>query len=132
MDEAATQVEQPNIRDGLTEDFTAVYANQCHFELSVWDLKMIFGQLDQTDRKMAIDWHTAVTVPWQVAKILSYLLRLNIAVYESNNGPIRIPEGSLPPGPVPPTGDQDTEQNRAFYEFMRKIHNQLAGNEKTL
>jgi hypothetical protein len=133
MNDETTQQELPKtVRETMTEDFASVYANNFHFELSYWDLKIILGQLDQSRGNQEVDWHTSVTMPWSVAKLFSYLLRLNIAIYESNNGPIRLPESALPAAPVAPTGDQDTEQNREFYEFMVKIHRQLVGTERTL
>jgi hypothetical protein len=31
---------------------------------SLWDWKIIFGQLEQYGGKPDIDWHTAVTMSW--------------------------------------------------------------------
>lgn len=127
MDEPTTSNPIPDITQDFTEDFASVYANNFHFEISAWDLKIILGQLNQAAGKSGIDWHTAVTMPWGAAKLLSYLLRLNIAIYESNNGLIRMHPGTVPEAPIPPTGDQDTEQNRAFYEIMSREYKQLTG-----
>ncbi|MFZ0337137.1 MAG: DUF3467 domain-containing protein [Terracidiphilus sp.] len=122
-------VEQPAlpISKSLTEDFVTSYANNFHFELSSWDLKILFGQLSQMSGKPDVDWHTAMTMPWGAAKLLRYLLSLNIAIYESNSGPIKLPASAIPPIVAPPSGDEDTEQNRAFYGLAIKLHNELTG-----
>lgn len=36
---------EPEIR--RREDFASVYANNCYFEASTFDIKLIFGNLDQ-------------------------------------------------------------------------------------
>lgn len=129
MDEDATSKQEPTIKSGLTEDFASVYANNVHFELSAWDLKIICGQLDQSGGGMEVEWHTAVTIPWPVAKIFSYLLRTNIAMYEAGNGTIHVPRSSFPIAPEPPTGEHDTEQNRQFYAYLLRARANLAGSE---
>jgi hypothetical protein len=110
-------------RPGWTEDFTAEYANNVNFELGTWDLKIIFGQNDQSTGDPRVEWHTAMTMPWPVAKLMHYLLGLNLWLYEANSGQqIQIPVSGLPPYPAAPTGDMDIETNRAFYEFMKKTY----------
>lgn len=90
-------------------DVSEVYANNSRFELSVWDLKVIFGQLDQFSGDARIDWHTAVTVPWGAAKIASYYLQLNILAHEAENGRIRIPPRVFPTPPPAPTGEFEND-----------------------
>ena len=58
------------IERSQTEDFRNTYANNVLFETSVWDLKMIFGQLDQRLGQNAVVQHTAVAVPWPQVKIM--------------------------------------------------------------
>lgn len=127
MDEPSTEQSTLPIAESLTEDFTTAYANNFHFELSSWDLKILFGQLSQMSGKPDVDWHTAMTMPWGAAKLLRYLLSLNIAIYESNSGSIKLPASSVPPIVAPPSGEADTEQNRAFYALAIKLHNELTG-----
>ena len=78
------------------EDFRNTYANNVHFETSVWDLKLTFGQLDQRFGPQSIVQHTAVTLPWPQIKIMSYLLQVNLMVHEQLNGRIRVPGGIIP------------------------------------
>jgi len=127
MDEPSTEQPTLPISESLAEDFATAYANNFHFELSSWDLKILFGQLSQMSGKADVDWHTAMTMPWGAAKLLRYLLSLNIAIYESNSGPIKLPDSAIPPIVAPPSGDADTEQNRAFYALAIKLHNELTG-----
>ena len=54
-------------------DFNSEYANNTLFEPTVWDLKIIFGELFRSrDGKASdVDWHTAITMPWSQVKLFS-------------------------------------------------------------
>jgi len=127
MDEPSTEQTSLPISESLTEDFATEYANNFHFELSSWDLKILFGQLSQLSGKPDVEWHTSITMPWGAAKLLRYLLSLNIAIYESNSGTIKLPSSAIPPIVAPPSGEADTEQNRSFHALAIKLHNELSG-----
>jgi hypothetical protein len=43
------------------DDFNSYYANNIQFEWSQFDLKLIFGQLDQSAGKVRVEQHSAVT-----------------------------------------------------------------------
>lgn len=107
-------------------DFEAVYANNSHFEASVWDLKILFGQLEQHTGKSIVDWHTAITIPWMQAKLLDYYLRINIALHEIESGSrININPRVLPSkAGLPPTDDSNAQ---ALYEASVKIYNEMFG-----
>src|SRR5690242_2782283 len=113
----------------LAEDFASVYANNSRFELSTWDLKIFFGQLSQfPEEKPYIDWHTAITLPWMQAKILSYFLQVNLAGYEAQNGKIRLPANIQPPVPPAPTLETENEQyTQAVHELILKLHHDMFG-----
>jgi len=81
------------------DDFESLYANNIRFESSVWDLKLLFGLLDQSDGKELVDLHTGISIPWTTAKLLVYFLRLNIMIHETENGKIRINPRVYPPQP---------------------------------
>ena len=111
----------------FSEDFSSAYANQVRFEPSSWDLKFVFGQLDQGSGAPSTEWHTAMTIPWAQAKLGLYFLQVHVAVYEHVFGKIAIPWDGIPPPPVPPT-DEEAEQNpnkRAAYEIMQKLYDQF-------
>lgn len=115
----------PKIKPG--EDFSEDYANNFSFEYTPWDLKVIFGQTDQMGSKPNdVNWHTAITMPWGVAKILSRMLLLNVVAGEMQLGPIHIPPMVMPPPPVEPTGAMDTPAVRTLYEFHKRLYRSLA------
>ena len=106
------------------EEFASLYANNVLFETSVWDLKMIFGQLDLTRKPPTVEYHTAIAVPWLQAKIMSYYLQANLALYESEHGRLMIPPGVHPP-PLEPMAEEHKSnpaalEARAFIEKLRK------------
>ena len=108
--------------------FEVAYANNFHFEPSVWDLKILFGQLEQHTGTSAIDWHTAITIPWLQAKFVAYYLRVQAAWHEQQTGPLKAPAFVMPPEPKPPTGElaNDPVAN-ALYEAQKKIYNEMFG-----
>jgi len=105
----------------------SVYANQINFELNDLDLDFIFGQLSRAPGKGEpfTDWHTKVAMPWAEAKLVSFYLRLNLALYESSNGLIKLPAGMLP-ATIPTPEDLDTNPaSRALFEKITAIRNEL-------
>ena len=103
------------------EEFETLYANNVYFELSAWDLKIIFGQLDQSKEVTTIEQHTAMVIPWAQAKLMSYLLQVNIAIYESDHGKIKLPTGVLPKQIPPPENATAQEKGlNATIEEMRQ------------
>jgi hypothetical protein len=120
---------RPQAKITPSEDFSEDYANNFVFEPSDWDFKIVFGQLDQMSKSGIVNWHTAITMPWGVAKLLSYFLPLNILAYEITHGVIKLPEGALPQMPTEPTGEEDTQQNRLFYQLHLNMHKSLLADE---
>jgi hypothetical protein len=100
METAQVPQPTPPLKTQRSEDFVSAYANNVLFEQSVWDLKVIFGQLDQMAG--TIEMHTAMTIPWAAAKLALYYLGTQIAAYELVNGKIQIPPAVVPPEPPPP------------------------------
>lgn len=112
-----------------SEDFYDDYANHVYLESSVWDLKLIFGQLDQSTTPITTEQHTAITIPWTQAKILTYLLAVHILGYELANGTIAIPDSIMPPELPPPTEEQKNADPNLpkFFDEMRKLREQILG-----
>lgn len=98
-------VPPPQLTYERMEDFFEVYANNIFYETSSWDLKLIFGQLDQSEGKAKVAQHTAVTVPWPLAKLMVYWLRGQIEAHELVNGKIRMPPPVVP-SPLPPLTEE--------------------------
>lgn len=106
------------------EEPVPMYANNVRFEPTVWDLRILFGQLfSQTvAAKPGISWHTDVTLPWVQAKLTHFYLGLNIALYEADNGKIKIPAAVLPPLEAPhPELDPDNPQAVATFQLLQKL-----------
>jgi len=70
------------------------------FESSGWDLKLVFGTLDQgtpdpSKFPRSVKYHTAINVPWKQAKLLAYSACMNVLWHERGEG--KIPVASPPP-----------------------------------
>ena len=111
------------------DDFYIDYANNVYLEGSVWDMKLIFGQLDQSGTLAKVEQRGSVTLPWTQAKILTYLLCLHLTGYEMANGKIHIPPAIMPPEPTQPT--EEAQKNdpsvKAFFERMMWLREQFFG-----
>ena len=105
------------------EDFVSLYANNIWHEVSAWDLKLIFGQLDQARTPNVVTQHTAMALSWLQVKLLIYYLQVDLAVYEAQYGKIVIPAAILPPppGPLPPEMENDPVA-KASSERAREIY----------
>jgi hypothetical protein len=120
MDETK-KVTLDQAESGEFEEIIPVYANNTRFELSVWDLRIFFGQL-MPGALGEVDWHTDVTIPWAQAKLMHHYLGINLGLYELENGKIRIPPGVLPPVMESPPSGIDTSNPQALqtFEFVQK------------
>lgn len=108
-----------------TDDFTSAYANNVLFEPSVWNLKMIFGELDQHGSKSTVEQHTSITLPWLQAKIMRVFLDVNIAFYEAENGKIDVPTHLLPSPQAPPP-ELEGHQREVAEMVYKKLQKLLA------
>jgi len=100
------------------DDVVPVYANNVRFEMTAWDLRMLFGQLMPiSEGRGQVDWHTDVTIPWAQAKLMHLYLGMNLTLYERENGKITIPVSVMPsPLSAPPEG-VDTSNAEAIETF---------------
>ena len=103
------------------------YANNSQFELSAWDLKIAFAQLDQSEGQPSADWRAVVTIPWAQAKVLAYYLQMNIAIFEHEYGPIAVPASVIPLGLEAGAGEANLQPGLA--RTSRRLHKQLFGSE---
>jgi hypothetical protein len=125
----ADTLPQPPLKNQRSEDFSEVYANNVTFEISAWDLKIIFGQLDQAIG--VIEQHTAITVPWALAKLALYHLRSQILAREMFWGPIRLTDDMLPTEPVPPAKElSENPRFVALYEAAKKLREEYIAEVK--
>jgi hypothetical protein len=111
------------------EDFQSRYANNVQMEQSAFDLKLVFGQLDQSRGSLRVEQHTAITLSWTQAKLMLYYLQLNITGYEFDNGKISIRKDLIPP-PVPSlTPEQENDPHfLQLVELFRILREQFVSN----
>ena len=132
---AANELTPPQAQyQPLPEDeiYREAYANNVYFEQSVWDLKLIFGQLDQREGKVLIKQHTAITLPWTQVKLLSYWLKGHLEAYEMANGKIHVPANGIPPELAPPSEElkkSDPNVEKIFALFNR-LRNEFIESQK--
>jgi hypothetical protein len=82
-----------------SEGFISTYANNVLFETTVFDVKIVFGQITQPyGDKPFVEQRSAATLSWREAKIAALLLTMNVAMHENLFGALEIPEGNLPEG----------------------------------
>jgi hypothetical protein len=95
--------------NGELDDVVPVYANNVRFEMTAWDLRILFGQLMPSSEGLGqVDWHTDVTLPWAQAKLMHLYLGINLTLYERENGKIAIPAVVLPSTISAPPDGLDT------------------------
>lgn len=109
-----------------TEDFSHSYANNVFMENSAWDLKMIFGELDQALGPNVIVQHSAVSLSWPQVKVLHYFLGVHLAFREAELGRISIPANVI--NPPPPPDEATTKASPAapkLYEILKRDYDKL-------
>ena len=67
------------------------YANYVTFFPGAYDIKLAFGDTD-FDSAQTVNFHTGITLSWQQAKTTLLFLRLNMEIYESRGGEVKIPK----------------------------------------
>jgi hypothetical protein len=108
----------PNIRRG--PEFTERYSNNVRFESSIWDIRMVFGQLDQFAIPSAINQHTSVTVSWAQAKVMLYFLYVNVMFQELSNGKIVVSDSVIPPA-IDAGLDENLKNDLKFQAVAQRI-----------
>ena len=123
MTETTDPASQESPRFERAEDFASLYANNVCYELSAWDLKLIFGQLDQAQAPNLVTQHTAIALSWMQVKLMIYYLQVHLAAYEAQYGGVTLPPAVLPPapGPLPPEIENDPVA-KAASERAREIY----------
>jgi hypothetical protein len=107
------------------------YANNSLFEPSVWDLKIIFGQLYRAKNgKSDVDWHTAITLPWPQVKLFAYYLQVNLAMHEAENGVVKVPERLHPAELIVTEEEEKQPDRRAMLETLQRMRQELIDSMK--
>jgi len=130
---AADKPVVPNAVFELGDEVYEAYANNIYYEASSWDLKLIFGQMDQTGGKVKIVQHSAITLPWPLIKITAYWLKGQIEAHELVNGKIHIPPPIIPP-PLPPLDEQTRKSDpnaEAVYAIFNRLRDEFVASLKS-
>jgi len=124
---AENTTEQPTTsRFEHTESFISSYANSVTFEPTAWDLKLIFGQLDQVSNTTVVKQHLAVTIPWAQVKLALFWLRLQVDAMEEQAGKIPLRKDVIPPELPPLTNEQRNDPaTKKLYECYRKAREEF-------
>jgi hypothetical protein len=127
MAEETKTPEQKKVSEFIRHpEFSSLYANNIQFEWSQFDLKLLFGELDQSVNPLRVEQHTAITIPWAQAKLTLYYLQLQVAFFELQNGKIKIPSQLVPPEAVEPTEEQKQHpQAEEIFKLIKAIHDQF-------
>ncbi len=127
----APQGEQKQIAVKKTDDFESFYANNVRFESSAWDLKLLFGQLNQADSEpgqILVDQHTAVSMSWPEVKVFAFYLLFQIAAYQAENGTaIFLPQAVIPPRPNSADPSIVDINGRKVVEYLAWVWDQFFG-----
>ncbi len=117
----------------FAEEFYEAYANSIYYEASSWDLKLIFGQLDQSGGRIRVVQHSAITVPWTQAKLMVYWLKGQIEAHELANGKIHMPPSIIPP-PLPPFTEEMKKSDpnaEAVYNIFNRLRDEFISSLKS-
>jgi len=119
----------PGLQFKRIDDFISLYANNIQIEQTAFDLKLVLGELDQSQGKVRVEQHSSVTISWGQAKLLVYYLQLNIAGYELQMGKVKVRE-DLVPAPFPqlsPEQEKDPKI-RELFNILKSIREQFVSN----
>ena len=118
--------DKPTATFEFADEFYEAYANSIIYESSSWDLKLVFGQLDQSEGIKVVQ-HSAITVPWAQAKLMIYWLRGQIEAHELVNGKIHIPPPVIPQ-PLPPITEEIKKSDpnaEAVYAIFSRLRDEF-------
>ena len=126
-----SQTENVNITPPMQivrdSDFTSLYASNVQFESTLWDLKMLFGEVEIAQNK--ITQHTSMALSWPQAKIAAYFMTINVIFNQNRFGPIFIPPSLVPPPPPDPNDPNLDENAKKWARYLAWVHKQFFGEE---
>ncbi len=106
-----------------SDSFRTGYANNTYLENTAWDLKLLFGEVDQSKGDNVVVQHTAITIPWPQAKVLLYFLSMHVMFRELELGRITIPPDVINE-PMPPEESlaKKFPNSMKLYEATKKLY----------
>ena len=132
-EDGAANSTKPEIEFRRDEEFASLYANHVRYETSVWNLRLVFGELDLTVfDKEVVNQHTAITLPWLQVRLMIYFLQVNLAVHEARHGKVILPSAVahiVPPLPNELLGDLANDPAAiSVLDKLRELRQQLLEN----
>jgi hypothetical protein len=119
----AQSAASPSIDFSRSESFRNEYSNNSLLQSSARDLKILFGELDQTKGPNTVLQHTGITLSWPQAKVMSYYLQIHLAIHELEYGRTTLPKGVIVDVPEPsPEMIKQYPQALEVYEAVLKLH----------
>jgi hypothetical protein len=85
----------------IADKLQTVYANNAQFELSNWDMSIVFGELggESEDGKLIVNQNVKVTMSLQHAKVFTQALQETLANFENQFGTIQLISPKLETAP---------------------------------
>ena len=115
----------------LADEVYEAYANHVYYEASSWDLKLVFGQMDQHEGPAKIIQHSAITVPWPLVKIMIYWLKGHVEAHELANGKIHVPPPVIPTPAVLTEEIKKLDPNaEAVYAMFNRLRDEFIASLK--
>jgi hypothetical protein len=86
----------PTAKLSKAADFRSIYANNAVFEVSVFDIRITFGESSKgsSDEPMEVEQKVSILMSPQHAKLFAQLLLSNVEGYEKQIAPIALPHPS--------------------------------------
>jgi len=121
-------VEQLEFRHA--DNFVRRYANNVQFELTAWDLTIVFGELRQNQPgqqagKPIVEQHTSITISWPEVKLLCAYLQVNIAAHELDDGKVTVSPRVFPVPPPIPDEQANNPSAQAIRNLLLKLRDQV-------
>jgi hypothetical protein len=126
MDEQASST-KPDVIFQRAEDFRSFYANSVLTDANAWDVKLIFGQIDEVDNERAIKQNVAVSMSFGLAKLTLYWIEAAIIAHEIETGRrVGIRDNVLPPPLTPLSPEQEKVPDLVKYqEAMKQLRDKF-------
>ena len=113
------------------EDFAEFYANNVLYQPSAWDLKLVFGELDQSLGENVVVQSCGITVPWRQVKVGIYFLQFHLTAYESAHGRVSVPKGvvrEIPTQPPKEVTDKSPDAEKSWKQLRKLYEDFIAAN----
>jgi hypothetical protein len=111
-----------NIR---SEEFENLFANNVQYESTLWDLRMLFAQVELQTKQIV--QHTGINIPWPQVKIAAYFMLANLLIHQNLNGSVFVPSSIAPPRPTPSDPKFDLIGPKPLVAYIGWVHDQIFG-----